>query len=246
MEPIVEGTPLEEWNDHDRINAVKRIFRSITPHYDLLNRILSARQDVKWRRFAAKRIPRDAARVLDVATGTGDLANAITSSHNRVEVIGVDFVESMIHVGRTKTASLALSDRVLYAAGDAMTLPFVNGEFDAATIAFGLRNIPDRSAALRELARVVRPGGKVITLEMTFPRRSRLAPLLRWYLNRVIPIVGGLISGDSNAYRYLPDSIQEFLDPVELSGILSRVGLQNVRAFPLMFGLTYLHEGTVP
>lgn len=245
MEPALNNKPLNQWSDEERITAVKGIFKAISPRYDLLNRVMSGRQDVRWRRFAVSRIPAEARRVLDVATGTGDLAIDIASAGQR-EVVGADFVENMMRFAVEKTAAQDLSAKIAYAAADALHLPFPDNSFDAATMAFGIRNMPDRLSALAEMARVVKSGGKVLILEMTFPRNLRLRRFFTWYLNHVIPLIGGIISGNSKAYRYLPDSIQDFLHPDDLAALFEKAGLQSVRAFPLTFGLTYLHEGCVP
>jgi demethylmenaquinone methyltransferase / 2-methoxy-6-polyprenyl-1,4-benzoquinol methylase len=245
MEPALNNKPLSQWTDQERITAVKGIFSAISPRYDLLNRVMSGRQDLKWRKFAVSRIPREARTVLDVATGTGDLAIDIASTGER-EVVGADFVENMMRFAVEKTEERNLSSKIRYAAADALYLPFPDNTFDAATMAFGIRNMPDRLSALKEMVRVVKPGGKVLVLEMTFPRNLRLRRFFTWYLNNVIPLIGGLISGNSKAYRYLPDSIQDFLHPDDLAALFEKAGLQSVRAFPLTLGLTYLHEGSVP
>ncbi|MEW6532642.1 MAG: ubiquinone/menaquinone biosynthesis methyltransferase [Thermodesulfobacteriota bacterium] len=246
METALEKNPRNESNNARRIRAVRRMFTDISPRYDLLNRIMSARQDVRWRRFAAGRVPADASRVLDVATGTGDLAIDLAISRPNLTVVGVDFTEPMLRRAEIKTAQRGLSQRVRYTIGDALRLPFPDDEFDAVTVAFGIRNMPDRRSALAEMMRVVKPGGKVITLEMTFPRSLKLRRFFIWYLNKVIPALGGVISGNPQAYRYLPDSIQDFLHPDDLTELCNSLGLKQVRAFPLMFGLTYVHEGLVP
>ncbi len=245
MEPALKSKPLKSWSPDERISAVKTIFNTITPHYDLLNRIMSGRRDVSWRRFAVKRLPPDVKRVLDVATGTGDLAIEIATQRSQVEVTGADFVEKMMRLARVKTSEKNLGSQIQYVAGDATRLPFADNEFDSATIAFGLRNIPDRLSAIKEISRVVKPSGKIIVLEMTFPANLKLRSFFTWYLNRMIPLLGGLISGNRKAYRYLPDSIQDFLSPDELTGLFEQAGLHSVKTFPLTFGLTYVHEGVV-
>lgn len=245
MEPTVTKKPLEEWSDTERVVAVKQIFNTIPPHYDLLNRIMSGRRDVAWRRFAVTRVPADAGRVIDVATGTGDLAMDIAGQRDNVQVVGVDFVEKMMRQAQTKTSRAGLNQRIRYVAGDAMSLPFDDNEFDAATVAFGIRNMPDRLRALKEMVRVVKPGGKIICLEMTFPRNLGLRRFFKWYLDIVIPVLGSLISRNPRAYKYLPDSIQNFLHPDDLSDLFQKANLNSVSAFPLTFGLTYLHEGFV-
>ena len=246
MEPVIKNKPLKTWSPDERISAVKNIFNTITPNYDLLNRIMSGRRDVYWRKFAVNRLPVEAQRVLDVATGTGDVAIEIAGHRPQTEVIGADFVEKMMRVAELKTAQKGLTDRIHYVAADATRLPFCDNEFDAATIAFGLRNIPDRLSAIREIARVIKPGGKLIVLEMTFPENLRLRRFFTWYLNRMIPLLGGVISGNPKAYRYLPDSIQDFLSPAQLTSLFREAGLHSVETFPLTFGLTYVHEGQIP
>ena len=241
----MKSKPLKKWTPDERISAVKSIFNTITPHYDLLNRIMSGRRDVAWRKFAVERIPDNARKILDVATGTGDLAIAIAQSGLDIEVVGVDFVEKMMRLAQKKTKAKGLDQRIDYSAADATILPFNSNEFDSATIAFGLRNIPDRLSALKEMGRVVKKGGKVIALEMTFPKNLGLRNFFKWYLNNMIPILGGIISGNRAAYRYLPDSIQDFLTPDELSDLFECAGFKSINKFPLTFGLTYLHEGTV-
>jgi demethylmenaquinone methyltransferase/2-methoxy-6-polyprenyl-1,4-benzoquinol methylase len=245
MQPIIDRKPIKDWTSEERIEVVKRIFNAVTPHYDKLNHIMSARQDVKWRRFTASRLTSGDRKVLDVATGTGDLAIDITSKWPDTEVIGVDFVRKMMQLGRDKVERKGLANRILYAASDALSLPFQDNEFDVATIAFGLRNIPDRLAALKEMVRVVKPGGKVITLEMTFPRNMGFRWFFKWYLNNVMPLIGRLISGNSEAYRYLPASIQDFLHPDDLTKLYQLAGLTAIHAIPLTLGITYMHEGIV-
>lgn len=246
MEPNLSHRCLGTLSPEERVRGVKDIFGSITPHYDLLNRILSARRDVAWRRFAVGRVPETTERILDVATGTGDLALDLASSMPHARVVGLDFVTQMMRVAEHKTTKARLNGRLTYVTGDATALPFPDSAFDCATIAFGLRNMPDRLTALREMARVVKPGGKVVCLEMTFPRNLGIRRFFKWYLNRVVPVGGGVVSGNSIAYRYLPDSIQDFLHPDDLEKLFREADLLSVQAFPLTFGLTYMHEGIVP
>ncbi len=235
-----QSTPPE-----DRVGKVQWIFSRITKHYDLLNHVLSAGNDIYWRKFTVKRLPSRCNEVLDVATGTGDLAFEIINGRQGCKAVGVDFVPEMISVAKEKGDKKGLLNKVEFMTGDALSLPFEDNRFDAATIAFGLRNIVEREAALREMARVVRPGGKVMVLEMTFPKNIGMRWFYKWYLNYMIPMIGYLISGNSNAYRYLPDSIQEFPEPLALVDIFHHAGLRRVKAFPLSLGITWLHEGVV-
>ncbi len=234
-----------EPTDSQKIENVKEIFNNITPQYDRMNRIMSGRRDVYWRGFLVSRLPNDAQKVLDVATGTADVAIEMARRRPEVEVTGLDFVQKMLDIGLEKVIRKGLQDRIKFINGDAMNLPFPDDSFDAATIAFGMRNIPDRKGAIKEMMRVVRPGGKVLVLEMTFPRNLKMRRFFDWYLNRVIPLLGSLITGNLSAYKYLSDSIHNFIHPDELKKIFEDVGLKNVRAFPLTLGITYLHEGVV-
>lgn len=237
--------PLDKLTDCEKIETVKEIFNEITPHYDLMNRLMSARRDVSWRRFAVRRIPTDARRVIDIATGTGDVALDIIKYRPEIKVYGVDFVKKMLDLAEAKTERKHAADKITYLVGDAMCLPFPDDSFDASTIAFGMRNIPDRLGAIKEMKRVVRPGGKVIILEMTFPKNLRMRKFFDWYLNNVIPILGVIITRNKVAYSYLSDSIHNFLHPDQLESLFTQAGLIEVKAFPLTLGITYLHEGIV-
>ena len=237
--------PLTQWTDEERIRRVKNIFNRITPHYDLMNHLLSAGRDIAWRRFAVKRIHQNAEKVLDVATGTGDLAIETARLRSGVEVYGVDFALKMVEAARVKTDKRGLSNRIFYTAGDAMALPFGDDSFDASAAAFGLRNMPDKLKILEEMSRVVKPGGKVLILEMTFSENVKLRWFFKWYFKHIMPRLGGIVARNRGAYQYLPDSIQDFPGPDELSGLFERAGLGEIRAFPLNFDLTYLHEGVV-
>lgn len=237
---------LNNWTDKERIANVRKIFDTITPQYDLMNRVLSGRRDVAWRRFTAKQIPPDSTRFLDVATGTSDLGIDVCKRHRKIKVTGLDFSLKMMEAGREKVSRMKLSERIGFIAADATNLPFGDDYFDAAGAAFGIRNMPDKCRVLEEMKRVVKPGGKILILEMTFPRNSKLRWFFRWYFKNIIPLIGSLIAGNRRAYQYLPDSIHDFLHPDEMTGLFSEAGLQMVRAYPLSFGVTYLHEGVVP
>ena len=246
MELNSNNKPLKEWSEKERISAVKKIFNTIPRRYDLLNHVLSGCQDIRWRKITTRHLPADAKHVLDVATGTGDLAIAMARRRPDLNVTGVDFVRAMMNLAVAKTERVGLSSRIEFISGDAMQLPFGENIFDAATVAFGFRNIPDRIGALREMSRVVKPGGKILILEMTLPRGTRSSRFFKWYLKNVVPRVGRLISGNGSAYDYLSESIEDFLRPDELTRYFEKAGLVNIKAFPLTFGITYLHEGIVP
>lgn len=246
MESNSKKKSLNEWSEKERISAVKEIFNTITPRYDLLNHVLSGCQDIRWRKFTTGHLPADARHVLDVATGTGDLAIAMARRRSGLKITGVDFVRTMMAMAIAKTERAGLTSQIEYIAGDAMQLPFSENTFDTAAVAFGFRNTPDRIGALREMSRVVKPGGKIMVLEMTLPRGSMMGRFFKWYLKNVVPRVGRLISGNGSAYDYLSESIEDFLKPDELTRYFEKAGLVNIKAFPLTFGITYLHEGIVP
>jgi demethylmenaquinone methyltransferase / 2-methoxy-6-polyprenyl-1,4-benzoquinol methylase len=229
-----------------KATAVKKIFSEIVPRYDLINHLLSANRDSGWRKFALRRIPAGAKRVLDLATGTGDMAVGATLLHPEIEITGLDFVHQMIEEAKIKKSRKAPDSTLHFVNGDAMSLPFPDCSFDTAMIAFGLRNIPDRLSAIREMARVVKSSGKILILEMTLPKTGLSSKFFNFYVGKIVPYIGGIVSGNRGAYRYLSSSIDQFLKPEELTELCTNAGLKEITAHPLTFGIAYLHEGTVP
>lgn len=237
----------EDRADEERIAKVRGIFSSIPRSYDFLNHFLSLRRDIAWRRFTVRRMRFFRTnRLLDVATGTGDLAIEAARTYPEISVVGLDLVPGMLELGRKKIRKRGLEGRIRLVEGDALALPFEDGSFDAASIAFGIRNIPDREAALREMARVVVPGGAVMVLELTRPSNRLVRAFYSVYLNGLLPLLGKMISRDRTAYSYLADSIMEFPSPEEFSGIMRGAGLSEVEAVPLTLGVAHLHTGRVP
>jgi len=223
------------------------MFDAIAPRYDLLNRLMSFGVDGRWRKktVRALNLGDGAARVLDVATGTGDLALAIAKTHAEARVVGVDPSIGMIEIGRRKAADRGLGDRVTLVLGDARELTFDDGTFDAACIAFGIRNVPDRARGVAEMRRVVRPGGRVCVLELGEPRRGVLGPLARFHVHHVVPRMGALLSGKKE-YRYLQRSIAAFPPPEEFAAIMTAQGLSVKEVVPLTFGVCHLYITEVP
>lgn len=222
------------------------MFDGIARRYDLLNRLMSFGVDRRWRRrtVRALALPGDGAcRVLDVATGTGDLAIDVARTHRGAEVVGVDPSEKMIEMGRPKLVARRLDDRVTLRLGDAQALDFPDASFDGVCIAFGIRNVPDRALGLREMARVCRPGGRVAVLELGEPRRGVIAPLARFHIRQVVPRVGAWLSG-AKEYRYLQTSIAAFPPPEEFAALMRASGLDVVEVVPLTFGVCNLYVGT--
>ena len=225
------------------VEEVRRMFARIVGRYDMMNRLMTGGRDVVWRREAARRaLGADAGdgRALDVATGTGDLALALAEAGARF-VVGLDFVTPMVRAASVKARA---HPGTAFVVGDALCLPFADGQFDACTVAFGLRNMADYEAALREMVRVLRPGGRFVCLELTPFRRPVLGRLFRWYFTQLVPLVGGILSGDQEAYRYLPRSVTAFPAADALAGLMRQTGLTDVSYRLLGGGAVALHVGT--
>ncbi|MGD9253402.1 MAG: ubiquinone/menaquinone biosynthesis methyltransferase [Holophagae bacterium] len=217
---------------------IRGMFASIAHRYDLLNRVLSVGRDVSWRKTVAQEVGgvRPGC-TLDVCTGTGDLALALHGT----TVFGADFCLPMLEVARAKALSRRRS--VPFFAADALRLPMRDACVDTVTVAFGIRNFANLGSGLKELARVLRPGGMLLVLEFSRPRGA-LAPLLSWWVRNIPPRVGRLISGDSEAYSYLPASVGTFAEGRELCRILAATGLRDVEERRLTGGVATLYKGT--
>jgi demethylmenaquinone methyltransferase/2-methoxy-6-polyprenyl-1,4-benzoquinol methylase len=225
------------------------MFDRIARVYDLLNTVMTAGLHHQWRRRAADlAMVRPGDRVIDVATGTGDLAFELAGRVGAGgEVVAADFSERMLTVAREKAAASgeeARSAVVRFVQANALELPYADGEFDAATIGFGARNLADLERGLREIGRVVKPGGRVVVLEMTTPRKPPLSVFFGLWFDRIVPLLGRL-AGDQDAYTYLPNSVRRFPDPAELAATMSRCGLDGVRYVVTAGGIITLHVGAV-
>jgi demethylmenaquinone methyltransferase/2-methoxy-6-polyprenyl-1,4-benzoquinol methylase len=220
---------------------IANMFDAIAPRYDLLNHVLSAGMDRGWRDRAVDALSlAPGARVLDLCTGTGDLAIAIVRRTTGASVVGVDFAGEMLRLARVKLGAASLERRVRLVRGDATRIPLPNASCDAATIAFGIRNVAQPDRALAELARVIRPGGRLAILEFGKPRIPGVRTLYSWYFRYLLPLVGRLVSKHQSAYSYLPASVGAFPPPSEFSRMLAATGFSQVRAVPLTFGIVYL------
>jgi demethylmenaquinone methyltransferase / 2-methoxy-6-polyprenyl-1,4-benzoquinol methylase len=224
---------------------IRAMFDRIAKVYDLLNTVMTAGLHHRWRERAADlaRVG-PGSRVLDVATGTGDLAIELA---RRVapggEVVGSDFSEAMLARARTKPKPAGAELRFEW--GDALELPFADGTFDAATVGFGARNFSDLARGLEEMARVVRPGGRVVVLEFTSPTRAPLSLFYSLWFDRVVPLLGRL-AGDPDAYSYLPNSVKRFPAPAGLAAELERAGLRGIGYLLTAGGIVVIHFGIVP
>jgi len=224
---------------------IAAMFDGIAARYDFLNHFLSAGLDVRWRAKAidALRLAADA-RIVDLCTGTADFAVAALDAAPRARVIGVDFADAMLRIGLGKLRGRGLADRVTLVRGDAMRIPLRNGCADAATIGFGIRNVADPAVALDELARVVRPGGRLAILELGEPIVPGVREVYNWYFRSVLPQLGRLVSRHESAYSYLPASVGTFPPPSEFAATISSHGFSAVRTVPLTLGIVYLYTAT--
>jgi demethylmenaquinone methyltransferase / 2-methoxy-6-polyprenyl-1,4-benzoquinol methylase len=223
--------------------AVRAMFDRIAPRYDLLNHLLSAGIDVRWRRAAVAALAAPpGARVLDLCTGTADLLLEALRRDGGGRGWGLDFSSEMLSRAAGKLARSGMSARARLVAGDAQSLPLRDASFDGALVAFGIRNVPDPARALSEMRRVLRVGGRAVVLEFSMPR-GLLGLLYRAYARHVLPRVGGWISGDRGAYAYLPASVERFATPAEFGALMQRAGFTAVRWQPLTGGVAHVFQG---
>jgi demethylmenaquinone methyltransferase / 2-methoxy-6-polyprenyl-1,4-benzoquinol methylase len=221
------------------------MFDAIAGRYDFLNHFLSLGLDTRWRARAIReaRLP-SGARVLDLCTGTADLAIAAVQADPEARVVGVDFAGAMLRVGLEKLRRRALDGRIALVRGDATKIPVRDGWADAATIGFGIRNVAQPELALRELARAIAPGGRLVILEFGEPRIPGIRALYNWYFRVLLPRLGRAVSRHDSAYAYLPASVGTFPRPPAFAATISSHGFRDVRAVPLSLGIVYLYVGT--
>ncbi len=239
MGPVsAERPPVPRSFEAGRLEAddVRGMFDRIAPVYDVMNRVMTAGLDQRWRRLAVREVVWPGDRVLDACCGTGDLA--LEAERRGARVVGLDFSERMLERARRKSGTIE------WVRGDALALPFEEGEFDAATVGFGVRNLDDLAAGLAELRRVLRPGGKLAVLEITRPR-GLLRPFFRFWFDVLVPLAGKILPG-GKAYTYLPASVRRFPGAEDLSALLEQAGLEHVRFRLLGGGIVALHVAERP
>jgi demethylmenaquinone methyltransferase/2-methoxy-6-polyprenyl-1,4-benzoquinol methylase len=225
-------------------DSIRKLFDTIAPTYDFLNHLLSLRRDVYWRKMAVRELKGVGGWILDIATGTADVAiEMIQQNGCEKKVFGLDFSEPMIKRARQKILRKGLFQSIALSRGDAIDLPFRENTFSASIIAFGLRNIPNKEQALFEMIRVIKKGGKVIVLEFTFPRDALTRRLYPFYFRKFLPWIGGLISGDREAYAYLPESVAQFPRAEDYARMLKRSGLEEIRSRRLTLGIASIISG---
>ena len=220
-------------------DRIAGMFDAIAPRYDLLNHLLSAGIDKRWRKRAIVSLALTGRETLiDVCTGTADVALEATGA---ARVVGVDFAGAMLTLGLRKVHAANQAKRIVLVRGDAMRLPARDRSADAATVAFGIRNVLRPEVACAEMARVLRAGGRLAILEFGVPGIPGVSALYLWYFRRVLPLIGRIISGHTGAYSYLPASVGTFPPPAEFMTLLRQAGFAEVRSVPLTFGIVYLY-----
>ena len=229
---------------------IQEMFGEISPRYDFLNHFLSGGTDYYWRWRAVRAVPPGEGPVLDVCTGTGDLAIAYwKKARGRVKVVGSDFTHSMLERARAKfhNAGETGSAPLMFVEADTQKLPFADDEFEIVSVAFGLRNVTDTEQGLAEMVRVLKPGGRVLVLEFSMPRNRVIGGLYRWYFKNILPRIGQLLARNrQSAYNYLPQSVSEFPHGQALADLMQAAGLEHITWKPLTFGIATLYWGRKP
>jgi demethylmenaquinone methyltransferase/2-methoxy-6-polyprenyl-1,4-benzoquinol methylase len=220
------------------------MFDNIAPAYDFMNRAMTLGIDRNWRRKVVKAVAAAApSAILDVATGTGDLAIQLAKANQQAKVTGIDLSEGMLEVGRRKVAEAGLTQQIALRQADCLALPFADGSFDIVTVAFGVRNFEHLDKGYAEMARVLRPGGKLMVLELSTPTSPIVKPFYKLYTRGVIPMVGRLISKDSRAYSYLPESIAAMPQGERMLQLMTEAGLSGCSLRSLTFGVSTIYTG---
>ena len=226
-----------------RAKYVQNMFARIAVRYDLMNRMMTGGQDIRWRRYVIQRagLP-PSGRLLDIATGTGDIALEGLHQRPHLQAVGGDFTIEMMQVGQ----QMATRQGIQWTGCDTLALPFPDNTFHAVTSGFLMRNVINVEKAFREQLRVTRPGGRVVVLESSPPKENWLRPFILIHLNHIIPTLGRLLTGEADAYRYLPDSTQQFQDPISLARTMEKIGFVHVEYRLFMFGTIAVHIGQKP
>ena len=226
-------------------SPIAAMFDRISPKYDALNHLLSLNIDKVWRKKTAKAVAKSQPKtILDLATGTADLAIALAKCNPQAHIIGMDISEKMLEIGKEKVSKKGLANQIELRLGDAATLPFESNTFDAVTVAFGVRNFENLEHGLSEIQRVLKPNGRAVILEFSMPERFPIKQLYALYFKHLLPSIGKAVSKDGNAYSYLPLSVEQFPKPKVFLRMLAEKGLENGMAKPLSFGIASLYTST--
>lgn len=232
--------------EQSKKEQVEEMFDNIAPTYDRLNHIMSFNIDRVWRRRVMRIVRRSKARrIMDLATGTGDLAIAMAKRVDRTQILGIDLSEEMLEVARAKVQKQGLEERIMLEKGDAENLTMVaDGSIDAVTVAFGVRNFENMERGLSEIYRTLRAEGKLVVLEFSMPKNRFVRWVYSYYAHRLLPRIGAMISKDRRAYTYLPESVEEFPAPERFAEILKSVGFSRVKLRSQSCGIAYIYEAT--
>ena len=224
------------------VSPIAAMFDRISPKYDALNHLLSLNIDKVWRKKTAKAVAKSQPKtILDLATGTADLALALAKRNPQAHIIGMDISEKMLDIGKAKVAQRKMESQIELRLGDAAELPFESHRFDAVTVAFGVRNFEDLGKGLSEISRVLKPGGRAIILEFSMPERFPVKQLYRFYFKHLLPFIGRIVSKDKGAYTYLPASVEWFPKSKAFLELLAQHGLIHGTVRPLTFGIATLY-----
>lgn len=228
----------------DKEQFVHSVFENIAHKYDLMNDIMSFRRHKAWRKFTMKKMAvAPGSTAIDVCCGTCDWTISLAEASGTGEIVGLDFSRNMLEFGEHKVKKLGLDKQIRLVHGNAMDLPFADNTFDYATIGFALRNVPDLEQVLKEMTRVVKPGGLVVSLELSKPVWEPFKSIYYFYFQRLLPLIGKLVAKRYEEYKWLPESLVHFPDYRELADIFLKIGLDEVQVYPLSGGIAALHIG---
>lgn len=232
-------------NEDSKKSQVAKMFDNIADNYDFLNRFLSLGIDQYWRKKALKLLRQKANvnHVLDIATGTGDLAIMLAKQDPKIQIIGADISQNMLDIGINKVDKLKLENQIKFVKADSEILPFEHNTFDGVMVAFGVRNYENLEKGLSEMHRVLKPGGKMVILEFSRPRIFPIKQLFQFYFRYILPLIGKIISKDQRAYSYLFESVQQFPDFEQFEDILKKIGMHETSHTPLTFGICNIYSG---
>jgi len=225
---------------------VYKMFDRISARYDLLNRILSFRRDINWRKKLSELLPeKNNLEILDLATGTGDVLFSLITNNSRINSgVGLDMAFEMLKLAQLKIDKYQLTNKIFLVRADAIRLPFNDNSFDIVTIAFGIRNVVDVNLALKEIYRVLNPDGKALVLEFSLPKNKMVRAIYLFYFRKILPVLGGIISGDSYAYKYLNKTVETFPYGEDFCDLLIDTGFEEVKQHSMTFGIATVYEGT--
>lgn len=232
-------------DDRNKTRQVEAMFDSIAPAYDFMNSAMSFGLHRRWLRKAIDNVAAESpTKILDVATGTADVAIALSRRLPDALITGIDLSEGMLDVGRKKVDKASLSSRITLQQADCLNLPFPDNSFDCITVAYGVRNFEHLLEGYKEMTRVLRPGGKIVVIELSTPRSAWVKPFYKFYTRCIIPIVGRIVSKDVRAYSYLPESIAAVAQGEAMTALMTEAGLRNTSFRPLTFGVCTIYSAT--